>query len=140
MLPGVIARRVVLVAHIVLVEVAVADVALEGHRGIPVVIQRHHNALIVEDVVHAPSLQVEHLSHEPVHHISASVRLVWLVGECWHVRHQLVPNRAGYLVRIELRLSPFLLVWRAQCLAVSIDQERHSLLELQIVELDWCSR
>ena len=101
---------VVVVAHLIVVEWAVADVTFECPREIPLVIPRHYKALIVEEVVHAPPLQVEHLAHEPVHHIRFSVRLLWLVDEYWDVRHQLVPDRAGYLVRVELRLAPLLIV------------------------------
>ena len=68
------------------------------------------------------------------------MRLVWLVVEHCDVRHQLVPDRAGFLVRVELRLATLLLMWRAQCLAVRLDQERHSVLESQVHELDPCPR
>ena len=110
----VLAREGVMIAHLVLVEWAVADVTFECPREIPLVVQRHHKALIVEQVVHAPPLQVEHLAHEPVHNVRAGVRLVWLVGEYWDVRHQLVPDRAGHMVRVELRFAPLLIVWRTQ--------------------------
>ena len=40
------------------------------------------------------------------------------------------------MVRVELRLAPLLFVWRAQCIAVSVKDERHSLLESHVHEQD----
>ena len=80
------------------------------------------------------------MAHEPVHHITPGVRLVWLVGEYGDVRHQRVPDRAGYLVPEELRLAPLLIVWRAQCLALSVHHKPHSQLKSHVHELDGCPR
>ena len=63
------------------------------------------------------------------------MRLEWLIGEYRDVRHQLLPDRTGHMVRVELRLAPFLVVWCAQSIAVRLDQERNALLETHVDEL-----
>ena len=75
-----------------------ADVAFEGSREIPLVVHGHHQALIIVQVDHAPPFQVEHLAHEPDQHIRPAVRLEWLFGEYWDVRHQVGPDRAGQML------------------------------------------
>ena len=129
-----------MVPNLFLVEWAVTNLAIQGPLEIPLIIDGPIQALIVEQIVHPPTLQVEPLAHEPVRYLRSSVRLVWLGGEYWDFRHKLVPYRAGYMVRVELRLGLLLVVWRAQCFAVSLDQERHSLLESHDHDLDFCSR
>ena len=61
-----LARQLVGVANIVHVEGAVRDIAVERSREIPILIQRHHKTLIIEAVVHAPTIQVEPFAPEPV--------------------------------------------------------------------------
>ena len=107
----------------------VSDEALKCPRLIPLVVQGHHQELIVEQAVHASPLKVDNLQHERFHHVRPGVRLVCLVCENSEIPHQFVPNRARYMVRVDFRLSALLLVWRAKGLVVSVDQERDSLLE-----------
>ena len=57
----VLARHGVVIAHILLVEWAMKNVAFEGPCEIHLVLQRHQQALIVEQLDHAPPLQVDHL-------------------------------------------------------------------------------
>ena len=83
------------------------DVAFECPREIPVVVQGHLHALIIEKVVNAVTLQVEDEASEQVPHVRACVRMVVPVGECWHVSHKDVSDRARDVVRVELRLAPF---------------------------------
>ena len=137
---SVFARQLVGVSHINVVEWAVTDVPLECPREIPHVVHRHHQTLIVEEVIQAPPLQVQHLAHEPVHQVRAWERLVLFVGEYCCVRHKLVPDRTGNVVQVELRLAPLLILWRTQCHAVRVDQHRHSLFESHVHQLDCCSR
>ena len=127
-----------MIAHLVLVECAIPDVAFEVPREIPLVVQRHHNPLIVEQVVHAPRLQFNPLAHEPVHHVRAGVGLVAVVGSFRDVSQQLLPDAAGELVRVEHRMAQLLVVWPADGFAISVDHDRHSLLEQHVHELDWC--
>ena len=83
MLPRVLACQVIVVAHLVPVEGAVTDVALEVPHEIPLFFQRQHQSLIVDPGVHAAPLQSEHMAPEPVHHVRPGVRLLWLVPEYW---------------------------------------------------------
>ena len=103
----VLALHVVGVSHLILVEWAMTDVALEGPREIHLFVQRHHQAIIVEEVVHASPIQVQHLAHESVHKVRTGVRLVGFVREYGNISIQLVPNRAGDVVGVERRLAPF---------------------------------
>ena len=129
-----------MVAHVVLVEAAVRDVAFEAAREIHCLVERHHEARRVEDVVHLAPLQVQHLSDEPVDHGRAVVRLVWLVGEYWDVRHQLVSDTAGDFVLVQLRPAAILIMLPAERLAISVDHEWHSLLQPHVHEHDCSSR
>ena len=62
----------VVVAHIVRVELAVDDITLIFAREMPLLIESHLQALIVEEVVHAASRKVKHLRNKPVDDVSAS--------------------------------------------------------------------
>ena len=83
----------------------------------------HHQTLRVEQVVHAPALQGDHWAHETNHQIRPGVRLEWLVVDHRDWGHQLLHDRTGHILRVELRLAPLLVVWHPQCLAVPIYQE-----------------
>ena len=101
---------VVIVAHLIVVESAFADLALEGTREIDLDIQPHELKIIVEEIVHAPSHLIEHFSIEPIQHVWDGVGVIWLVcldgAECL----QLVHDRAGDMVRVDLRFAPLLVV------------------------------
>ena len=89
-----------MVSSLIVVEWAEADVSLEGPREILLIVQGHHEALVVEQLIQTALLEVQHLADEPVHNV-ANLRMVWLVGENGHICHQFVPDRTCYIVNVD---------------------------------------
>ena len=133
----VLARQVVVIPHLVSwlhwVPADVADAC--SSEGDPVR-QSHDEALIVEQVLHAPLLELKELLHEPVYYIGTCVGLVLLVCEYRNVCHQLESDCTRDVVCIELRVLDALVVWRADALTVRIDDKGNTLLVTDVFVLE----